>query len=125
MGLAPAEEAGEVGEDCAASSDSETSADEDTNVAKARSKPGDRDHLNGRMLATGPRSAQAEGEDSELTDAELQRRTVACLRSRGGGCQLAEWIKAMGLRRIRSTLYKRAVAVLREVAEVVDGATVR
>jgi len=120
-GVADAAEAGDVAENCAASSDSEASTDEDANAAKPRSKPGDRDHLNGRVLVATPRSVQAEADDSELTDVELRRRTIACLRSRGGGCQLSEWVVAMGLRKPGSTLYKRAVAALKEVADFVHG----
>jgi len=123
-GLAAADEAGEVGEDFAASSDSEESADDGTTAAKPRSKPGNRDHLNGRVLATAPRLVLPDGEDSGLTDAELRRRTVVCLRSRGGGCQLSEWVMALGLQK-RPTLYKRAVAILREVADSIGGQTVR
>jgi len=125
MGLAAAEEAGEVGEDCAASSDSEESADDGTSAAKPRSKPGNRDHLNGRVLATAPRSVQAEGGDSELTENDLRKRTIDCLLSRGGACQISDWVLAMGLQRQRSTLYKQAVAVLGEVAEKVNKETVK
>jgi len=124
-GPAVAKEAGEVGEDCVASSDSEESADDGTAAAKLRIKPGSRDHLNSRVLATASRLVQPDGEDSELTDAELRRRTIACLRSRGGVCQLSEWVLAMGLRKQRSTLYKRAVAVLTKVADLVNGQTIR
>lgn len=60
----------------------------------------------------------SESGDHVLSNSELRKRTIECLRQRGGTCKLSNVVAALGLRSQHSPLYKRAVAVLKEVADV-------
>jgi len=62
-------------------------------------------------------------QDAGQSAEELRGRLVSFMRRVGGTCSLAEISTELGLTDKASTLYKRAVAVIKEVADLkkVDG----
>lgn len=54
----------------------------------------------------------------DLSDDDIRNKAIECLRKKGGTCKLSNIAAALGLRSPQSPLYKRVVAVLKEVADM-------
>jgi len=63
-------------------------------------------------------AAKATSLEQEITDEALRTKAIQCLQERGGMCSLSDAALALGLSDLHSALYKRVVAILRNVADV-------